>query len=147
MGLVLYCKRLCLRRTDFADNRSVFVEKSESAIYVFFGVELDSIRSRAVCGIEVCRHARGNSAVVLRCRVEGCADFGNFVEFAEVGQAHAVFLVRFVGLIVRGLAGMRKVVHIGIDVGCKRNHDVVRYAAQSLVEAVNEIAVKEVLDD
>ena len=42
---------------------------------------------------------------------------------------------------------MSKVVQIGIDVGCKRNDDIVRDPAQTLVETVNEITVEEVLSD
>ena len=63
-----------LRSSDFADDVSVLVKESESAVQVLFGVELYGVRRRRVGRIEVCGHARGNSAVVLRCSVERRAD-------------------------------------------------------------------------
>ena len=51
----IICKRLLLRSGECTEYVAVFVEKSERAVYVFFGVEANGIRARAVCGVEVCR--------------------------------------------------------------------------------------------
>ena len=51
----IICKRLLLRSGERTQFVAVFVEKSERAVYVFFGVEANGIRARAVCGVEVCR--------------------------------------------------------------------------------------------
>ena len=140
-------KCIFLRRGDRSDDVAVFVKQSKRAVNVFFRVEFHGVGRRAVCGVEVAGYARGDSAVVLRCRIERIADFGHFVEGAEVGQLSVAVSIALVGLEERHLRGIHRVCKVGIYVRGECNDDISCNSAETYVETVNHITVKEVVDD